>query len=341
MRPILNTLHADRLRPHRFRVILILVLAIILNLFAGVPLRSHAQALKPLFTVKEVTGLDFSPDAKHLAVGLRDAIQIRSTKTGLLEQTLDEGVPVASWGNGRLDWNPSNAVLAVLQKSTIDLWDTQKGQLLKKLERAAGVIAWSADGHLLYIGGSGGLSVLDITTWHERRILLTGDTITALAASPDNESLVIAIRDDADSPKVIDSQTGKVQLKLAFPQEQNPIKMLWWSPDGKSILGNVDAGDVQGYTAVWQAKTGTPLAVDHILTAGALSWRPDGKQFAAVTYLVDTQTDQACAGLFDLKGKSVRDLCSVGTRPRFIVWSGDSLAIADENGDVYVIPDHS
>ncbi len=337
MRSMINMLHAARPRLRRLKVVLILALGIISSLFAGVSMCAHAQGLKPLFTVEGVTGLDFSPDGKHLAVGLRDAIQIRSTKTGALEQTLDEGVLAASWGNGYLDWNPSNALLAVHRGSTIDLWDAETGQLLKKLEKPARVIAWSADGQFLYIGGGHVVSALDITTWQERQILITSDFITALAASPDNKSLAIAIRDDVDSPKVIDPQTGNVRLKLTLPREQNPTQMLLWSPDGKFILGNVDAGDLQGYTALWDAATGIPLSVN-ILTSEALSWRPDGKQFAAVTVLIDFPVmSQVCPEVFDLKGNLIRGLCPGIEQARFVVWSGDSLAVADENGHVYVV----
>jgi len=90
-------------------------------ILAGTVMPAHAQAPKPLFTVEKVTGLDFSPDGLHIAVGLRDSIQIRNAKTGMLERTLDDGVSISTWGNGNLDWNPWRPVLAVRQKTTIDL----------------------------------------------------------------------------------------------------------------------------------------------------------------------------------------------------------------------------
>jgi len=305
-------------------------------ILAGTVMPAHAQAPKPLFTVEKVTGLDFSPDGLHIAVGLRDSIQIRNAKTGMLERTLDDGVSISTWGNGNLDWNPWRPVLAVRQKTTIDLWNTETGQLLKTLERQASTIAWSADGQSLYLGAENSVLVLDITMWDERLILWASGAITALAPSPDDVSLAVVTWDDPASPKVIDSRTGAVKFALKLPMEQNPTRMLSWSPDGKFILGDVDFGDVQGYTAIWSAETRKAVDTDRILTAAALSWSPDSKQFAAVTYLVDSETDQACAGIFDLRGKLTRDLCSIGERPRFIVWSGDSLAIADEQGGVYV-----
>jgi WD40 repeat protein len=188
--------------------------------------RAHVQALA------------FSEDGAQLAVAdFGNILTLWDVASGR-SRTFSEGVvgPVAA-----LTFAPNGTVLAgSVNDKTIRLWEVATGMesgVLSGHARVAMALAFAPDGRSLASGDLGGsVKLWDVTTLTERANLEANrdndmvNEVTALAFSPDGQTLAVAIDRDV---QLWDVATGALLTK--FHGHQAKVACLAFSPDGTRL----------------------------------------------------------------------------------------------------------
>jgi WD40 repeat protein len=229
--------------------------------------------------------LALSPDGKLLAAseeyGRVSLWDVHSASAPLHSLTgYPGGAPLHAFA-----WSPDSAVLYVGYGNTLDAWDAQTGQRLRRLgglfTPATGQITWSADGRRI-IGAQGNqLGDWDLATGQPTAAapLTTFNSMiwkTELVTSPRGDLVAAAdyagvtLHDAATLAAVRRVQVGRQVSALAF------------SPDGK-LLATGGAGP---FVNVWEAGTGRPVvdlpASCNCFFILALAFSPDGRAVYAL-----------------------------------------------------------
>lgn len=106
------------------------------------------------------------------------------------------------------------------------------------------------------------------------QILLSGDSTTSLAWSPDGQTLAIGSSDD--KVNLWDAQNNKIRRSI---QLSSNIVSLVWSPDSRMIASGTWTENEEPTVILWATDTGEAVHTISIPTQRlrALSWSPDGK----------------------------------------------------------------
>lgn len=263
------------------------------NASQAVPIGANAITLSNVSEITrtgviagEVFGpITFAPDGATLAVGIGDALSLRSVpaleERRRIEQPDGEITAIA--------WSADGSLLAsgTQGASTIRIWNAANGELLRTLDGHDSwirALAFSPDGTLLASGSAD----MSIRLWNvadgaemER---MTGHTgwVSNVAFSPDGQQLISSSRDGTVRQWEID--TGRENKSFAFKLGTSPTTNMQFlatglavAPDGKLIA----VGGTDGIVHVLDASTGEEQRQlrgheDWVVLRGLL-FAPDGK----------------------------------------------------------------
>jgi tetratricopeptide (TPR) repeat protein len=114
--------------------------------------------------------------------------------------------------------------------------------------------------------------------------VITGGVAQLAAFSPDGQSL--AVRDEAGTLSVWDSVSGDLLIPV-FPARTGPMEWIWFSRDGRSILGQMSTGEVLQWNLPAVPGSRTELAdLLRLLTAHQIDSH-DGLERLSRTTLLD------------------------------------------------------
>ncbi len=192
----------------------------------------------------------FSPDGGTLAIGVSDAVSLRSADLSRELRTLGgHGGPVAA-----LAFSPDGALLAssAFDDTEVRIWEVASGRLVHTLGGHAGWVrslAFSPDGALLASGGTdASIRLWDVAGGRAQRTL-SGHTdwLGGIAFSPDGARLASGSRDG--SVRMWDVATGRqrADFTLTLPELDSIGGRIWatalaFSPDGAQLaVGGLDS----------------------------------------------------------------------------------------------------
>ena len=230
----------------------------------------------------EVLGIAFSPNSKMLASAADESIKIWDMNTRRLLHTFRGHSRPSESGEFSTALSPDGKILAITDAAnTIQLWDTQKGVILKTTLNGHSdsvlAMAFSPDGNVLASGSADHTvrlwdtrsgAVLKTLKDHDRSVL-------TVAFSPDGNVLASGSHDD--TVRLWDTQSGAALNTLK--DHGNSVSALAFSPDGKTLA----SGSWDNTVRLWNMPTGTPIKTmtEHINSISALAFGPDGKTLAS------------------------------------------------------------
>jgi WD40 repeat protein len=188
----------------------------------------------------------FAPDGKRLAVGTANRVYVVSVPSGKVEATLDD---LAVGPLRALDWAPKEPVLAIGGRGKVILWDAEKKQTIRTLNRAKTLsLSWSPDGRQLlrtcHTDSNPYVELLDATSGQ----LVQGITVdgyqpvlNAAAFAPDGKRVAFA-GGNHDSVTLWDLEAKKsLWTRRGLG---GPVVACGWSSDGKTIYYGQEAKDL-------------------------------------------------------------------------------------------------
>ncbi len=173
-----------------------------------------------------------SADGKLLAVVEESSVRMLDATTGK-ESPVLKGRQISA---SSVVFSPCEAILATGGKGELCLWDTKKGELLRKLDSISnfgGPLCFSNDGRRLASGcGDGFIRVWDVESGRERAVLDGTQTgVSALAFMHDGRSLAVV---GEERGLCLWEIVTRSQRPLA-PLGQARISALAWSSDGRLL----------------------------------------------------------------------------------------------------------
>ena len=205
-----------------------------------------------------------SPDGDALLVFDRDQVlrvfEIATGRERDVEQpvfSLDDNVPMNTWIT-RGEFSPGNRFLAVGTDATACVAELSTGT--ERFSTASVATAFSADGRRLAVATPGkpeltrladasyrtfgqtvdGIDVIDLATTKSKRIEIGGDSVTALAFSPDGE--VIAVAGGWLNPvvRLYRTNDGGEIGRFTCPARISHAGALAFSPNGRGLAAGFD-----------------------------------------------------------------------------------------------------
>ena len=183
-------------------------------------------------------------------------------------------------------WSPDSAVLYVGYNNTLDAWDAQTGQRLRRLgglfTPAVSQVVWSADGRRIIAVQGNQMGDWDLSTRQPAQAAALAEyeapewRVNEMAASPKGDLVAVA---DYAGVTLHDAATLSPLRRIHVGRQ---VSVLAFSPDGR-LLATGGAGP---FVNVWEAATGRPV-VDlpgscHCFYVLALSFSPDGRRVYAL-----------------------------------------------------------
>jgi WD40 repeat protein len=270
----------------------------------------------------QVNSLAFSPDGRTLASGSTDQtvklwdVAAGKEKVSLRRQAVfvyavafsPDGRTLATAGGAspaavdttiRWDFREVPKDPRMFQEvGELKVWDVATGDELLCFRGAGRVtsVAFSPNGMTVAFGGRDGtIRLLDVGSGEETgRLRENAQAVTVVAFAPDGRTLA-AVQEGV--AKLWDLETGRVRARCKG--ESGGIVAVAFCADGRTLAtaGNVPGADprnpqdVLGEVRLWDAATGrllgTPLALGHSISSGALAVRDNvlavgGSRFGAV-----------------------------------------------------------
>jgi WD40 repeat protein len=280
--------------------------------------KEFLEHLLPQYRGWVVAGLHYSPDGKTVAVrGIPDLAYICDVSTGkeLFHVQGHKGSVCA------IAYSPDGKTLATATNSAVQLWDADKGKLLRRFAEGntngVQVLAFAPGGKVLAWGTWDKIHLTEVAVGKPLRTLeaVGMETIGGLAFTPDGKTLISASQDG--KVRFWDVPTLKERLQLNA--KMVPIGTLALTRDGKTVA----VGSWVNSLRLWDAATGKELFQDFRGHAGSVltvAYAPDGKILASGG---DAQDDVI---LWDAStGQPLRQLPVY--RPRHVLFSPDGRAL--------------
>jgi WD40 repeat protein/serine/threonine protein kinase len=251
--------------------------------------------------------------------------------------------------------SPEGRHVAGFRDRVLSIWDTETGQLTRKLGKYEGLLAWSQNGKRLACAGTDALHAWEVDTGKE--VLHRKDLAKSFAPqwSPDGGTLALA-----QGPNHLFSLLELAEADARAREFEIAAWGCTWSPDGRTVAimrgfsgGAVDLLDVtkgkrlrslcesrrgiQGFawssdaralavhnghaqTLLASADTGR-ISAELKETAPPLAWSPDGKRLAAAG-------PNHNIVLWESGGKVRRTLSGLKADVGALAWSPDSKQLA-------------
>jgi RNA polymerase sigma factor (sigma-70 family) len=232
--------------------------------------------------------LAFSPDGQMMAVSDSGNHTGRNFSGGVLLLERGTGKVVREWltpGTQPIHvvFSPDGRWLAAVTEGNVHVWDPRRGdevapggaghqsRLMQIATAPGGLIATAGDDHTVRIW--------DAATGTERRRLLHGHWVRAVALSADGRFLVSSSLDD--SVRLWDPQTGREIYKLPGHGAHGGHRAVGFAPDSRRFLSWGD--DL--YLRIWDVKTGKALIENAVRPPGAAVAKGDdpGERERAMT----------------------------------------------------------
>lgn len=216
----------------------------------------------PIFTFAFVPG-----SQKLISFGLAvnkkkagGAMQLWNTQTGtLLKEMAFQSPPV--WG---AVFSADAMSLATAHQNQVLLWNSQTGQLKRRIYTGAEKVALSPDGKVMAVVGGGNEKTRDeVRLWDA----VTGKWLGRLTHGKAEVNRI----------------TGDL-LKEGMKEGKHEMKWVWWHPDGKRVV----AVDAYGTCRVWNfatrrlAVTLAWLDIDFLAAGRQIAISTDGRKIANV-----------------------------------------------------------
>lgn len=187
-------------------------------------------------------------------------------------------------------WSPNTTHIASLSaENTIRVWDAYSGKTVRVYpgdpdikRNAARVLAWSADGRLLTVGGTKYVHIWDTHTdklFAKLRVRLS-TTCRALAWSP-NRRIFASAQGNRVMVHTVNAWSDIRSFRYALP-----VNVIAWSPNGVYLA----CGLANQTVHVQNVLTGTLVGIyrGHTQPISALSWSPDNQRIVSGSFSATT-----------------------------------------------------
>jgi hypothetical protein len=164
-------------------------------------------------------------------------------------------------------------------------------------------VAWSPDGRTIAVGTSTGLDLVDVSSW-ERTQVVDG-TVAEVTWSPDGsrlaytsaDALSVVDRDGDHQEVLVPAAPGEKIWSPAWSPDQPVVAFLRYGPSGPGGSDGTERPLTVMTVPVGGPDAGVPHAVRRVGTcacvgfAPGLTWSPDGRQFAVVSFNASDSRD--------------------------------------------------
>lgn len=193
--------------------------------------------IRTLTNTSSVFSIAWNPEGNQIAAaGIGPKINIWDIKTGALIQTLSSNTHINS-----IAWNPHNSQIVAVSNNSIEVWDTQNGKLLQRIDT----------GHIIRITGR--TNIVDSVAW-----------------SPQGTFIVGGLHDF--TIKIWDALTGR--LICTLPGHTSLVNSVAWNPNGTQIASTSYDATIKIWTLIDPAMINA-LTIDNmsVLTRAYDAWQ--------------------------------------------------------------------
>jgi WD40 repeat protein len=291
---------------------------------------------------KAVSSLTLIHDQQAVVVQSGDEVEVRDARTWQVIHTFESSEDDKSEAMRRSRYlltakralavafsRDGTTVSAEIPGEGIRRWDARTGGVRAQIPRAKSsddaVLAFSSDGDFVVETTADGVRLRDLLNGNTKQIPLdTDDSISALALSPDNRTLITA--DETGLVHIWDIETGGSKKTIPIGQQVTAVAI-----DTRGQLLAVARADRS--IVLWDLKTGAIRSEfrKHEDVVNALAFSTDGNTLAS-------GGDDRTAILWDLaSGKAKRTLKGHDLTVTSLAFSPDGLTLASGSGNAAVV----
>jgi WD40 repeat protein len=183
-------------------------------------------------------------------------------------------------GINQVTWSPNGQMLASSADDYTGIWDTETGELCRKLkEPHVDSTTWSSDGSFLATGGFLCIRLWKANTGKGYGRLFSSPPVRTfcVAWSPKGGILASGSQSESENLQLWDVNTGELLRTLRGHSDN--VRSVAWSPDGRLLASGSDDDTVQ----LWDVYTGRLLQKfkGHSSYVLNVVWSPDGRLLAS------------------------------------------------------------